>query len=491
MVWNRDEHVSFWPTHDLPAKEVLRTVAYWDQLYNAVIIPSTGEVIEFSDVQQFIKQITDLNLLIFTYRILDSREFSPFKELIQDGRVKVYCSRTGGIVGIYIKSRRSAWIVERRIWDEVNYKPDKEFCETIDTVFRINSRSAATPGALGEKKIQETLRPGTRYSRPSHMLRTVILRQKIGGRADTLEEKRHYGTLYEEDLNGAYPYVSQLTIDPGETPTGFGSRNNTSPVMAESLYRYFSFFARCKVTIPNNSQCKFGPLAYRATNGKLTYPTLRGTSFDGWWWKEELIRARDAGYEVTIYQGWGWTRSSNWLEKWAKNTYKLRQETKGDVQAIIKKTAVAPFGRMGMSPESLTLVHKKDMIQDEQYIPITFKDATETESSISGYYIHISPNINSNKLTHIYSYVVMLARCELLDRVLAEEQSGNTVILTNYDSMLALHPTKLKQRRGKALGDWKERSLTGAYIYGPRSYKGLRDNVPIDNRPGVPLKRRN
>src|SRR5690349_2819604 len=107
MVWNRDEHVSFWPTHDLPAEEKLRVCAIWDQQHKAVIIPSTGEVIEYSDTQQFIKQTTDLNLLIFVYRILDSREFSIFKELTNDRRVHIYCSRTGGVVGIYIKSRRS------------------------------------------------------------------------------------------------------------------------------------------------------------------------------------------------------------------------------------------------------------------------------------------------------------------------------------------------------------------------------------------------
>lgn len=490
MGWDQSEHVSRWPQYDLPDKEELRTVGFWDQSILAVIIPSTGEVIEYSDNQQFVKQVTEANLLIFVYRILDSKEFSIFKEIIKDVRVHTYCTRTQMVVGIYIKSRRSAWIMERRIWDEDQYHPDATFVRTIEKVFKVNGRSAPTPGSLGEKKIRETLPPGTRFSRPSHMLRKRLINNKIGGRADTIEEKKHYGTLFEEDQNGCYPYVSQRTIDPAQTPIGFGSRDNNTPQSNNLLRNFFSYFARCSVYIPDESTTKFGPLAYRDTSGKLSYPTQRGQRFNGWWWKEEIDRAERAGYIIEIYQGWGWTQSSNWLEKWAKKMYKLRQKTEGDVQKIIKKEMVAPFGRMGMSPETLTLVHESEMIKGEEYLPISIPDAT-TESSISDYMIHVGKNINSNKLTHIYSYIVMLARCELLDRVLEEEQAGNTVILTNYDSMLTLSPSKLKSRRGKALGDWKQRLLTGAYIYGPRSYKGERDGKSIDIRPGVKRTMRN
>ena len=480
-TWVNGEHVSSWPPFDLPDKENLRELALWDRLHNCVITRD-GEAIPFDCAEQFIKEVTERRLLVFCFRLMDKREFSPLDELLQDKRVKAYATRTGSITGIYIKSKKSAWIVERRIWDDVVTPPDMAFLDVMERVFEINGRCAATPGALGEKKIRETIAPGTRFSRPSHMLRRRLLDNKIGGRADTLEEKRHYGVLYEEDGNGWYSFCACETIDPGETPTGFGGGRH--PVNDILLSTFYSYYGLAHITLPLNAKpVKFGPLAVRV-RGQLRWPTTRGTTFSGWYWKEELDRARAAGYEVTVVQGYGWYRSSHWLEQWARHMWELRLAAKGDkaVELIIKRETNAAIGRLGMAPETVIVVDEAHYQDGDEPIPV--KHAAYEQSPVSNYYIHCTFNLDSDRLNHIASHIVMRGRILLYDLILAEELSGNKVVASNYDSVYTTQPSALRHLIGTELGMVKQHTIVDAYIHAPRWIKGLRDGVPIDKRPG-------
>lgn len=486
-MWNPSEHVSRWPAYDLPDNDEPRLLAIWND-EGGYLTTEEGEVIYYTDPENFIYWITENRVYLFVERLMTQKGLKePFNDISRDERSRTYCTRTGGVVGIYIKSRYSSWIIDKRVWDYGESDSDSDFLRTIRLAYRFNGRYAATPGSLGERKLRETLPKGTKYSRPNTMLRTVLLSNKVGGRSDTVEEKKHYGELYEEDINGAYPDASCETIDPSEHHIRFGT--TYSLISKEFLSKFFSYFVQATVSIPSTLRIKFGPLAVRDKDGRLHYPTQPGHIFEGWWWREELERAISAGMEVTVHHGYGWRHSSNWMMEWAVKMYKLRQSI-GDekVATLIKKEMVACIGRMGMAPEQLTLVDKEHRKDGD--IPVIIPDANAFESSISDYYIHIEPDPDSNRLTHINSYIVMKTRCVLYDRIIAHMESENEVVASNYDAVYTRYPSKVSEKVGIELGYWKRHVISQAYIYGPRSIKGVRDGVPIDKRPGVKKKSR-
>lgn len=483
-MWDKFAHVSRWPSYDLPEKDLERTLAVWNEDHDCAIIYETGEVIFWFDVDQFIHEITTRHMYIFAYRLIDKHHFSHLEELLNDRRVKAYCSRTGHVVGIYCKSKYSAWIIGREQWDDGLCPPDKAFLDTISKVYHINGRYAPTPGSLGERKIRATLPKGTRFNRPSQMLRRVLIANKIGGRADTKVLKQGFEVLYENDGNAFYPAMSMETINPDEHPTRFGNRIDTTD--QSTLDPFFSYFAHCVVSIPLKSHTKFGSLPVHTKGDTVRYPTDPGTILEGWWWKEELDQARADGWIVEVYEGYGWYTSSDWLRQWALDMYRLRSETEGKVREIIKKETVAALGRFGISPETLTLVKEEDYQDGDLVVPI--QDARAWESPISGYYIHVTPNPNSNALTHIYFYILMKARCVLRARILEEESAGNQVIASNYDAYYTIEPSRVVHSRGSDIGQWKESVITSAFIDAPRSIRGIRNGIPLDKRPGIPRK---
>lgn len=469
--------VSQWPKFRLGKSDHMRDLAVWSEQSDC-IITHDGEVIPYTNIKSFIKDITDRRLLIFVDELTNPDKFHHLKEFLDDKRVKAVVCRTRGVVGLYIKSRYSCWFVQRSTWDGGG-TPDKEFLDTMKEVFRVNGRCAATPGSLGERKIIETLPEGTRYNRPSHMLRADLLSDKVGGRADTKELNVKRRKLYERDVNSGYPHCSRETVDPAEKPKRFlGSDEGIS---------CFSSWCHCTVRLPHGVRPpRFGPIPKRREDNNLEFPTEPGVEMEGWWWREELDRARTAGYQVEVLDGYFWRKSSNWLEQWAINMYNLRMSTEGHVQDIIKTEMVAAIGRMSMAPEKLTLVHQSH--SQEGDIPIMIQSIDIDQSPISEYYIHIEEDIQSCHLTHIGSYILMRARVMLYDMMLLEESTGNTVVASNFDSYYSLKPSILPS--GKGLGEWKERVIEDAIIEAPRSIKGIREGTPIDKRPGVPKSRR-
>lgn len=471
--------VSQWPKYRLGKSDHIRPLALWSEENDCIITHEEGEIIQFTDIKSFIREITNRRLLIFVDELTDHNKFHRLKQFLDDSRVRAVVCRTRGVVGLYIKSRFSCWIIQRSTWDGKG-KPDKQFLDTMKEVFIVNGRCAATPGSLGERKIIETLPHGTRYNRPSRMLRTNLLSDKVGGRADTKELGVKRKVLYERDINSGYPHCSRETIDPGEKPKRFlGALPNG--------FECFSYWANASVQLPIGVNIpRFGPLPRRRSDNNLEFPTTPNENIDGWWWREELDRARNAGYRVDIREGYFWRNSSNWLEQWAVNMYNLRMNTEGDVQNIIKTEMVAAIGRMSMAPEKLTLVHR-DQAQEGD-IPIMIQDVDVDQSPISEYYIHIEYDIDSCSLTHIGSYILMRCRVLLYDMMLKEEETGNTIVASNFDSYYSLKPSKLPS--GKGLGEWKERMIEEAVIEAPRSIRGIREGTPIDKRPGVPRKYR-
>ena len=491
--------MSRWPKiRRLPKVDVSRELGYWSAEHDCVVLRSTevtGEVIAYTSADEFISTITSRRIMIFVKDLMDINEFAHLDELLKSRFVHPCVTRTGSVPLLYIKRRYASHIIMRSTWDgDIYHRPDFKFLDTMSRVFEVNGRIASTPGALGERKIIETLprdEEGNicKYNRPSTMLRTKLLENKIGGRADTLESRREYGVLYEEDINSAYPYCSQLTIDPSETPKTFGSSD--SLVDDKFLSKFYSYYAEIDFTLPLGvPPPRFGPLPLRGDDGHLFYPVDTGKLYHGWYFKEEIDIARNLGYEVLVFRGWGWRKSSNWLSEWANKMYSLKVSLSSEpaVQGIVKREMVAAIGRFGMAPETLKLVSEDEYRKGD--LPIVIQGAGAEDQKTSKWFIRVEPNPEANNLTHINAYIVMRCRVELLQRMLEEESSGNRIVASNYDAYYTASSSTLTERRGKGLGEWKSHTISKAYIYGSRSIKGIRDGVVIDHRPGVPLNKR-
>lgn len=98
--------------------------------------------------------------------------------------------------------------------------------------------------------------------------------------------------------------MTQRQVITDERPDHFDSGSDSS------LSQFFTYFAHATISIPQEMvEVIYGPLPYRQEDSKVTWPTEPGTVFDGWYWKEELDRARAAGYHVEIHRGLGWYNS--------------------------------------------------------------------------------------------------------------------------------------------------------------------------------------
>ena len=148
-MWNSSEHVSRWPAYDLPDNDEPRLLAIWND-EGGYLTTEEGEVIYYTDPENFIYWITENRVYLFVERLMTQKGLKePFNEISRDVRARTYCTRTGGVVGIFIKSKYSAWIIDKRVWDYGETDSDSDFIRTIRKTDNINGRYASTPGSIG------------------------------------------------------------------------------------------------------------------------------------------------------------------------------------------------------------------------------------------------------------------------------------------------------------------------------------------------------
>lgn len=119
---------------------------------------------------------------------------------------------------------------------------------------------------------------------------TFIRRGYYGGHTDTFKP---YGeNLYYYDVNSLYPYIMKNFPMPGGVPVWY---NNLEGQELDNLFGFIEAYIIC----PSHITRPFLP--YRDNHNTLRFPTGK---FIGVFYSEELIYARDLGYQIRPLRGY-------------------------------------------------------------------------------------------------------------------------------------------------------------------------------------------
>jgi hypothetical protein len=412
----------------------------------------------------------EFKLELYTFKL---RKFIWLKDAINDINSTVSLANSSKqIVSISIKGKknRQVKIVSTAGWG-YNKEPDMKFLGALATIFTdFDYGIHPSQGSLGQNALKAMLYPGKdkplhRYSRPADMLRRKLIDFGSGGRADDFSLYEEYEVAYENDFNNHYAEQAKLGV-----PVDGYERFGLTGVPSDDLSVLGEFrlsYVECWITIPDGSIRKFSPFYIRGDDG-LQWATLPGR-YHGYYFSPVVKAILDAGYRVEIGAGWGWSTLDKFLVPFIEKAIALREKYKAEgnelCAQLVKGMIVATLGRFGMRPYRLELVdkeHKQD--EDEMFLAHDYVPAVDG-SPTTGLYIHKVVEMDSPNLTQVLYWIISQANLALYYRCLAEEESGNTVIMTNFDALILEQPSILDQQGLKQKTYKKLRPL------GRRSFK--------------------
>lgn len=466
-------HTSLYPKY-FPKKLRSRTLARWEN-YN--IITEYGEYIKIDSYDQLKFTLVSQSIDCYFSGVYDDYTGFPYLDMcLHDDNANVLCSHTGGIVAVaftYLSfARRTGNVCFATTWGHRN--PSQIFLNSLRRLFdtyRVGDHP--TPGSLGDRGLVLKMKEQSmRVHRPNNMMRNMLLKYNIGGRADfdILYQNKVFEELFEEDRNSGYPAECEEVMDPGETVVRIlgDVHNYENP---------FTYFVECEVSkdiIPFNDVIQrsvipefgMGPLPIRE-EGRIWYPEY------GYWksayWKEEIELAREQGWTVKTGNGYLFRHGSPFMKEWAHDLYKLIHDFKDSTNEVTqiedhiaggmsKLVPLALVGRFGRKPEKIEVVPEN--LKQEGDRPVL--DYFSAMPIADEWYIHVSPDKDMNALTQIYHYVLMKMRVALFKRMQQHIAYGNEVVGTNYDAIYLTKPSQLLL--GTGLGEWKQKCLHNVNI---------------------------
>ena len=441
-----------WPQYR-PTSIRKRTLAIWkdDQL-----VTEHGEWTKVSDWQE-LKQLAK-GLDIYVDRLL---ECSWFYEAIEDNSVEIIATKSMSIRMIKWRSGRHILSVNQVDTWLHGWPAGPQFLDMLRRLFDYcQIGELSTPASLG-MYCMSSLFDDKRQAEPHTRDREILLEHMVGGRDDLLQ-KGTYDLCYEYDIRSAYASKA-CQLPSGSSIKIWGERDDLP-----------AYFSSCVVVIRE-------PLVmgvfHMERDGHLHYPTETGL-YKVWLWNDEIQRCKEAGCFVLVENGIGWSNTTTGLTPWAHHMDKLRRDADEDIAGLIKIATVAAIGRFGVDHWRVRVVHERDRQEGDEPLNIGYQPHSwlwTRQEYASGCY-----------MTHWSSYIMMATRIALYDRMLAEIGSGNVVLMSNFDGLYTLYPTKLETK--DELGSWQfKRVHTHAFIPYARAIISDQKNI----QPGMPLKYRN
>lgn len=371
----------------------------------------------------------------------------------------------------YRDKRRSGWVIDAATWGGLagasRGQPSPTLQSIRDALNRIGTGSHNTPSAAGLMAMSLWFDGrAERLFRPSASCERIIRGNLVGGRVDTLRPREEFERLYEVDINDAYPWGAR------RVPAGRCyalARGGTGAKKAA--------FLRCRIR--RNGRMgelgevgNIGPLPVRRAGGRLEYPTEG--EWTGWYWREEIEAAREAGYTVIPECGWEWSDWSDGLATWARRMhetrYALRAHPGGERSAgLVKLAAVAAIGRLGGAESAY------EITEDETGTPYMDRCSglLDPDGNPWPWSIREKPAHRPELLPHVASYINAQVRLATWRKAMEEAREG-ALVATNYDAVLTLRRPSFAP--STELGGWKwtelhpgERGLSVPYPRGLHS----------------------
>lgn len=310
----------------------------------------------------------------------------------------------------------------------------------------------ASPGALG----QATMKAHTtgRYKCPCLALETDIRDNLIGGRAEMMiPPKTLLDEAYETDRTSAY-------IAEAKRPLPVGSEVKiTSGASLELLSEYGTWYHQ--MTIFRPSPVRYSSFGVPSKGLGVTWPTAAGWYENVWLWSWQLGDVLAEGCLVVPGPkgGWAWRQAEPILAEWADWIYGKRTTAPTPAVAdLCKLVMVAAVGSHLQSRYRWTINAR------DEGKPIHDKETglTTSFSAVATWDGH------ADLMPHWSSTILHGQQLALYVRQSLEELSGNTVLMTNFDSLLLAHPSTLPLTTGQ-LGGWRQTALGSVYVVAERS----------------------
>src|SRR5260221_857488 len=337
----------------------------------------------------------------------------------------------------------------------------------------------ATPGGQGIAYMhQQFTKLGYKpISNVPRGLKLMLERYQIGGRVDTPGIGKRYQEGYEYDLCSAYPTAA--TNLPYGSVTYFG---NLEPLPDDNMVVYY---AECTITVLD--ELLYSPVGIWDEKRQVHQWRLEAGKHHTGLWSMEIALLRECGVIVDIEKCYAWK------EMWQGMTQLMQQyeqwlayaQNRNDTELIIllKTVRLAGLGRLGMRPEKATLV-PEDKAQNGD-IPLLI-DRHDSDAPESIYYLHTTYDKKRFYGIHLWCYMQTNVRLQLWDRTLLEQQQGNTLLATNFDSYTVTERSRLPYVVARSGGQWKEKRLSPLKLPYPRAV-GSPQKVRL---PGVPFTAR-
>ena len=466
--------LSMWPDF-FPRKKRERTLAFF---LEDKVISEHGEV-WFPTSYEELKIIMFSNDLdIYIWKFLGRNGFKWFDDSKRDRKATINIansSRTITTISIKGPYNKLVKIISSCSWGW--RKPvTMEFITALRHVLDLfDYGDHPSPGSLGTNGIRHEIQMsnGKRYKRPGNLLRRRLFNYGFGGRSDDFSDPVEYEKVYEFDFDNHYANVSL-----GGVPVEEADTLGLSGVFRRDI-RFLDDYATalCECNIIIEKELEVSPFYVKGKDGLLSWATKPGTYY-GFYWKEMIVAAVDAGCIVEIGYSWCWKTLDKFMNPFIYKSLDIRSKFKElgmDLEASMSKNViVSAFGSFGMKPIRIVLVDVSEKQDDDE--PFLDAESTAGEGLSTGYYMHVVEVPNSPKLTQVMYYIIMLGSMEIYNRLEEEFSCGNKVIATNYDAITTVGPPTASIVRGKVKELWKYHQL------GLRSYRH-RDG---EKRPGVP-----
>lgn len=461
-------HVSLWhPWKDKPGN--FHTLSRWNK--GAVV--DSKEIKEVSSIENIIEIIGGERKYTFCNDILSRDEFPFSIELIRHKSTQPYISKTGHVVALRIKKKRtSGFLIPGIHWSHVGI-PTDNLLDNVQWTFKQFKYEALTPASLSEKVLRATLPDRCFISRPSLDLRRCLLDTEHGGRIDRKKVIEYFERVFEYDINKAYLFYSSNVPNPFYAPIAL-----VEPTL-EQCFEFPTFFAHVQMFAHQDMKNKPHPILI-TRDGSMEAPE-EGEMIDRYLWKEEIEDCLRAGYVLyNIRYAYCFRSMSTFMQQWSDRLLTVYDKCENkEQQKIIKSMMVGLPGRFLKRPEIYTLVHESEVqkqdILDDKLIPVAAHWLKQGDMVSTPWYIKVEEDKESAQLTPVGSYITMQCRQAIYRRMCEEVEKGNQIVSSYIDCYRVTEQTQL-DGIGIKPGQYKEKEYKEVIaeenrLYGKRHRK--------------------
>lgn len=298
-----------------------------------------------------------------------------------------------------------------------------------------------------------------------------IRKSYFGGRVEVY--KPHANNVYMYDVNSLYPFMMCKKLPIGK-PQYFYDLSNYK---LENCFGFLTADIYCPKTIDKPV------LPYRLSS-KLIFPT---GSWSGIYFSEELKRAQEIGYTITIKSGYLWEDKNIGypFKEFVTQLYNERVIAKNDndsvTSSIIKLFLNSLYGKMGVRPDnvkSYLVLKSKALSFVKQH-----KIRNEYEFKNSQYILFNVIEGRDTLNVAIASAITAYARLHMYDYI-----SNSNVVYTDTDSIYTTQPLKSNDICNDTIGKFKfEGFAKESFFLAPKLYahKISEDNIIIKARGAI------